>query len=126
MSQVLAQKGRSAAFKVVAIQFGVVLLASVIALIWGFKSSWSLFCGGLISILPSLLFTYKAFQHSGAQAAKQVMRSFYLGEALKFFLIIVLFVLVFKFLPVLAGACLIGFVLAVLTQLTAPAIVKTT
>ncbi|MEE4244065.1 MAG: ATP synthase subunit I [Kangiellaceae bacterium] len=126
MPQRLTEKGKSAALKVVVIQFGVVVLASLIALYWGFHSSWSLLCGGLISVIPSLLFTIKAFQHSGAQAARDVMRAFYFGEALKFLLTIVLFVIVLTLLPVVAVASLIGFILAVMAQLSSPAIIRTT
>ena len=123
MTQSLSQKGRSAALKVVGIQFAVVFIASVAALFWGFNTSLSVFAGGMINVIPSLLFAIKVFQHSGAQAARQVMTGFYIGEAFKFLLAIVLFVIVLKWLPVSAAACLLGFVLAVLVQMTSPLMV---
>lgn len=126
MSLLMTQKGRSAAYRGVAIQFVVVLLVSVIGLYWGFKVSASLFAGGMISVIPSLLFVYKVFQHSGAQASRQVLQGFYKGEALKFFLAIVLFIVVLNWLPVSAAASLIGFVIAVIVQMIVPFIVKAT
>ncbi len=125
MTQVMTRKNKSAAYRIVIIQFAVLVTAAVITLFWGSHFSWSLLVGGLVAIIPHLLFTIKAFQYSGAQAAKQVMRSFYIGEAIKFFSMIVLFVVMFLFLPVLAKASLLGFVLAMSVQFFAPLIVKT-
>jgi len=126
MSQSLINKGRAAAYRLVIIQAVSVLLASLVALYWGSVTGLSVFAGGMISVISSLVFAYKAFQHTGAQASKQVMRAFYIGEALKFFLFITLLVMVFLWLPLSAAACLIGFVISVLIQLTAPLVVKTT
>lgn len=80
--------------------------------------------GGLIAVLPNLLFATLAFAKAGASAARQIQKAFYLGETLKWLLTIVLFVLVYLYLKVLPGWLVAGYVLCVLVQLAAPFIVK--
>ena len=53
--------------------------------------------GGLLAAIPILLFTRQAFRFSGAKQARQVLYSFYLGEALKLISCTVGFILVFKY-----------------------------
>ncbi|NVJ51726.1 MAG: ATP synthase subunit I [Gammaproteobacteria bacterium] len=125
MPQDLNQQGRAAGYKLVLVQLGVVIIGATAALAWGFNASFSVFVGGLSIVIPSLLFTLRAFRHSGARAAKQVMNGFYAGEALKILSAIVLFVLVLKWLPVVAVAALCGFIGATLVQLFAPAFIAT-
>lgn len=55
----------------------------------------SILLGGLISIGPNVYFARWAFRFSGAQASSSVARSFYIGEAGKFFLTVVMFAAVF-------------------------------
>ncbi|NVJ60155.1 MAG: ATP synthase subunit I [Gammaproteobacteria bacterium] len=126
MSNTMTQKGRTAAYKILGYQLGVLIFASLWSLFWGVQTSLSLFLGGMAIIIPSLIFVYKVFQHSGAQASRQVLHGFYKGEALKFFLAIVMFVIVLKWLSVSSTASLIGFVVAAITQMMAPFLVKTT
>ncbi|WP_144392478.1 ATP synthase subunit I [Pleionea sediminis] len=126
MSQSMTKKGQSIAYRALAFQFALVVLASIIALFWGLKISLSIFAGGMISIIPSLLFVYIVFQHSGAQQSRKVLHGFYKGEAIKILLAVVLFVVVLKTLPVSAAASLIGFMVAVTGQMIAPFLVKTT
>jgi len=123
MPQDINHKGRTTALKLTLIQVGVVLVCATAALAWGFNASFSVLVGGLSIIIPSLLFSRWAFRHSGAQAARQVMTGFYIGEAIKFLGAIVLFVLVLKWLPVVAVAALSGFILATLVQVFAPIII---
>lgn len=126
MSSQLAGTGRKLAYKAVMLQLTVVVAATIVAGFWGMQVASSVLVGGLVSIIPNAIMSYKAFQHSGAQAARKVLRAFYFGEAIKFLLTIVLFAIVFKWIPVVGIACLIGFVLAVFAQLLAPIVVKTT
>ena len=56
---------------------------------------YSAVLGGLISIGPNSYFARWAFRFSGAKAAQNVARSFYIGEAGKFLLTVILFAAVF-------------------------------
>ncbi|PWK46783.1 ATP synthase subunit I [Pleionea mediterranea] len=120
MSHSLSKYGRAAAFKVIAVQSAVVIISAAIALFWGFKASLSILLGGAVSVLPSLAFAYFAFRHSGARSSQQVVKGFLLGEAIKFFLTIVLFILVFKFASVMIGAVFIGFGVALVSYWLVP------
>lgn len=51
--------------------------------------------GGLICWLPNCWFAFRAFRHRGARAARQIVRSFYAGEAGKMLLTVVFFAIVF-------------------------------
>lgn len=71
---------------------GVGALGFVLA---GPTGGWSAALGGLICWLPSCWFAYRAFRYRGARAARQIVRSFYTGEAGKMLLTMALFTLVF-------------------------------
>ncbi len=92
------QQGLRGANRLLAWQLAITLLVAVIvAVISGGKSALSAMLGGLVSALPSAYFARKLFQYQGAQAAKQIVNSFYKGEAMKIILSILLFALVFIF-----------------------------
>ncbi len=97
----------------------VVLLALSSGILFNLHIATSVLLGGLIFLLPNMLFTLLAFRFVGASQNKQVVSSFYLGEALKLSLVAILFVLTFASLDVEPLALLLGFVLSSLTQWTA-------
>lgn len=83
------------------VQFGWMgLLALISWYLAGRIGLQSAILGGLIYILPNAYYVKKIFQHQGARAAKQILSSFYKGEALKISLSIVLFTLVFIFFSI--------------------------
>jgi len=51
--------------------------------------------GGLICWVPNCWFAFRAFRHRGARAARQIVRSFYAGEAGKMALTVLFFAIVF-------------------------------
>jgi ATP synthase protein I len=76
------------------------LLATIATLFLGTHAGLTAILGGLVSIVPNAYFARTLFRYHGAQAAKKIVNSFYKGEALKLFLSIALFALVFKFFNV--------------------------
>lgn len=76
------------------------LIAGVVTLFSSATAGLSAVLGGCVSILPTACFARKLFQYQGARAAKQIVNSFYKGEALKIGLSILLFALVFKFFKI--------------------------
>lgn len=108
--------GKKQAFSIIFWQlFLIVALAVVIFLFQGARSGLSTLSGGLAYWLPTLLFVWKVFSHTGARAAKQFLIAFGVGEIVKIFLSAMLFVLVVKYLPVITLSVLIGFVGAVIS-----------
>lgn len=102
MSKVLARRGRWSAYKLVMMQAAVAGGASILFFaVWGVQFSYSALAGGSIAVLPNFVFATLAFSHSGASSSGKVVKSFFLGEAIKLLLTIVLFALVFGTLKVL-------------------------
>lgn len=102
MSKVLARRGRWSAYKLVMMQAAVAGGASILFFaVWGVQFGYSALAGGSIAVLPNFVFATLAFSHSGASSSGKVVKSFFLGEAVKLLLTIVLFALVFGTLKVL-------------------------
>ncbi|SDW79372.1 F0F1 ATP synthase subunit I [Marinobacter mobilis] len=101
---------------------GVVLV--LVGLAFWLKSAvacYSAFLGGLVFLLPHGYFAFKAFRYSGARAAKQIMSSFYQGEAGKLILCAILFTMVFKWIqPLDVAALFLTFAIMLVTNLVTP------
>ena len=113
-------------FQVLIAQLVVVILISAVLLVWfGWNSGYSGFLGGVIAWLPNLYFAQKAFRYSGARAARDILKSFYAGEAGKFVLTAVLFALVFVGVkPLDARAVFAVFILTQMVSWFAPLLIK--
>lgn len=77
-----------------------------------FESALSVLLGGMVCIIPTLIFALLFFKHSGASAARKIVNNFYVGEALKIVFTVFLFILVFQWQKVHAGALFTGFIIA--------------
>ncbi|MBM6550644.1 ATP synthase subunit I [Marinomonas ostreistagni] len=120
-SELLAARKR-AVFRFVGLQ---VALAAGISVGIFFALSglhaYSFFAGALASILPNLYMAWRVFGHAGTRAAKDVVRSFYRGESGKLVLTAILLSAVFIFIkPLVPGAVLAGFGVAVLSHWLSP------
>ena len=94
----LAQKGRVIAKRQLLITLIIITLSSLITFfMFGFSLAKSAALGGIVALLPNMLFAYKAFQYAGASAARKVVDAFNSGVKLKLVLSAVLFALCFKF-----------------------------
>ncbi|XPF93033.1 ATP synthase subunit I [Colwellia sp. RE-S-Sl-9] len=97
----LAKPGLKLAFKQILITFIVVISITVsIYIIWDQDSAKSALIGGLIGIIPNIIFALKAFRYAGARSAKKVVESFFSGVKIKMVLTAILFSLAFKFLVI--------------------------
>jgi ATP synthase protein I len=104
-----------------ALQVLITLLIALIAeLQSGNKAAISALLGGSIAILPQALFALIYFKYSGARAAKQIINGFYKGEALKIFLSVGLFALVFITYPIAPLAFFITYITVQLTHWLTP------
>ncbi len=125
MSQTLIKRGYSQAKKLLAIQAIVILFVACLGLLRDFQTVLALLSGGISVLLANGYFVYKVFAKSGAQANKQVVSAFYVGESIK--IAISLSLLVISFI-VLAGSevyVLLGYIVSLILQWLTPAIVKT-
>lgn len=87
-----------------------VILAGVLGMIFGPLAGKSAFLGGLVCFVPSCWFALRAFRHSGARSANEIVRSMYAGASGKMILTMVLFGFMFAYVkPINAMAVFAGF-----------------
>jgi len=125
MSQALIKRGFQQAKKLMLIQLILLLAIATIGLIKDFKIATALLSGEMSVYIANLYFVYKVFSKSGAQANKQVVRAFYIGETLKIVISVSLLVIAFILQPGAEVFVLVGYIAALLMQWLTPAIVKT-
>jgi len=66
-------------------------IAIILMLSVGHVAAYSAALGGIVCILPNLLFARFAFRYSAADSARLVMKWFYIGEAIKIIVTILIF-----------------------------------
>ena len=82
--------------RILLIQVVMLLLLTVTGWLWsGTVSAYSVFLGGLISVIPNAYFAYKVTRFSGARSTERMVQSAYLGEVIKLALTGAGFALVF-------------------------------
>lgn len=86
------------------------------------KDGISAMLGGLVAIVPSALFAKKMFRYQGARAARQIVKNFYFGEALKILSTAILFALVFIVYKVAPLAFFFTYIMVLMTYWLAPLI----
>jgi len=89
-------------------QLVIAVIFPLILLPFGMIAALSAAAGGLACLVPNSYFAYKAFRYSGARAAKDILRSFYAGEAMKLLLTALMFALIFIYMKPLNVAALFG------------------
>lgn len=117
MATSLTQEGRQLATKVLVYQSIIaIVLALFFSLYLGKYSGISALYGGLICILPGIVYACLVFKYSGASQNRLVVRSFNTGSKLKFIFTIVLFVLAYKWSNIQPLPLLISYVVTLMGQ----------
>jgi ATP synthase protein I len=98
------------------------IIALVLLLAFGIQAAFSALLGGMVAIIPIALFARKLFYYQGARAARQIVKSFYIGEALKMLLSMTLFILVFTLLRINPLAFFITYIVVLMCYWFAPLI----
>ena len=101
------------------------MFAAIVMLFSTMVAGVSAILGGLVSIVPTAYFARKLFRYQGAHAARQIINSFYKGEALKIALTIILFALVFKFFNIIPLVFFAVYIMAQMVFWFAPLIFRT-
>ncbi len=117
---------KKAVYRFIFLQLLLVLFVSLgIFYVLGCLSAYSFLLGALASILPSVYMAWRVFGQKKVMPAREVVKSFYRGEAGKLVLTALLLSLVFVFVePLAAGSFFAGFVLAILSHWLSPFILK--
>jgi len=121
----LTTTGRKYAILQIAVMlFSVLTCAFASYLFLGLSYAYSITIGGLVAIVPNVVFAYKAFKYAGASKARLVTQSFFSGAKIRLLLTAVLFALAFKFLVLVPLAFLAGFCLVMVLPLLIPIFIK--
>ncbi|MGJ8645926.1 MAG: ATP synthase subunit I [Marinomonas colpomeniae] len=117
---------KQAVFRFILLQLSLTILISLgIFYITGGLKGYSFLLGALTSILPSVYMAWRIFGHKGTRPARDVVRSFYRGEAGKLVMTAVLLSLVFLLIkPLSAEAFFAGFGVAILSHWLSPFVLK--
>lgn len=111
MAHKLAQKSHQVAIRILLYQVGITAIVTLLFLAYSGMAAMSALLGGLTSIIPNGLFVLVTHRHGGAQSAKKIMSSFYLGEVLKILLTATMFAVAFILLPVKILPLLVTYIL---------------
>lgn len=125
MSNILTKEGRKIARSQILFSISIVMLTTlVIYIIWGATHAKSSLVGGIVAIVPNIVFALKAFRYAGAQSSKKVVESFFSGVKLKMVLTALLFALAFKFIVLLPIPFFVMFCLVMVMPLISPLFLK--
>lgn len=103
------------------IQSAILVVVSLAFLLRGQVVGYSALLGGLIFLIPHGYFALKAFRYAGARSARQIMSSFYQGEAGKLILCAIFFMMVFKWIqPLDVAALFLTFAIMLVTNWLIP------
>lgn len=90
----------------------------------GWLAAYSASLAGICCILSTAAFAAISFRKSGAKAAAEIARSFYRAEAVKWLITIMLMMVIFIFVPIVAGAFFATFVVVQMAYWVAPGLFK--
>ncbi|MCB1700249.1 MAG: ATP synthase subunit I [Pseudomonadales bacterium] len=109
---------RPPVYRITLAQLLVLVVLSLFLLTSDEVRAYSVFCGGLIAILPQAYFAALAFRWRGARSARAIARSSYVGQAGKFLLSVAGFAAVFTALrPIHAPAVFAGYLVMLVIQI---------
>lgn len=103
----------------------VVIVVTLAALWFGTVQAGSVLLGGIVCILPTLVFARWWFAAYHADQLRRLVKVFYLGEILKLALIGLLFVIALWIFPLHIGWFLVGYMSAQLAFWLAPLLLMT-
>jgi len=116
----LTQTGRQIAYRLLIIQALLAVASCLAFLLLDFQAAYSALIGGIICVVPNLVFVIYAYRFGGARAAKKIASSFYRGEALKILLTALMFAVTFIFVPIAIGPLMTTYVVCLLAYWLIP------
>jgi len=117
----LAKDSHRSGLKLVGFQLLLVLfIALILTVFLSTKSGYSGLAGGITFMLPNMIFVLMTFAHAGASKSKLILRGFYVGEAIKLTLTVILFSVFLKYGVLSLPSFYISFSLLLASQWLAP------
>jgi ATP synthase protein I len=125
MSNELTKPGRKFAYSQLALITVVTLIVVlIIYFLSGYNPAKSAALGGMIGIVPNILFAYKAFKYAGARASRKVVDAFFSGVKLKMALMAMLLGICLKFAEIIPLPFFSVFCLVMALPIITPFIIK--
>jgi ATP synthase protein I len=117
---------RRSVFRFIAYQLIAVCLISIVSgLIYGSVTAYSFLLGAFSSLLPSMYLAFRVFGNKGLKPAREIVRSFYRGEAGKLVLTATLVAIVFVAIkPLSVAAFFCGYGISILSHWLSPLFIK--
>ncbi|MFQ3175177.1 MAG: ATP synthase protein I [Psychromonas sp.] len=117
----LAKSSQKAGLKLVGFQLLLILFITLVLTVFSStKSGYSGLAGGMTFMLPNMIFVFMTFAHAGASKTKLILRGFYVGEAIKLTLTVILFSIFLKYGTLSLQSFYLSFLLLVASQWLAP------
>lgn len=121
MNKQLSKRGIT---RLLLVQLSITLFLVVFcALAFNINAAVSALLGGIVCVIPNACFASKLFKYQGARSAKQIVNSFYQGEALKIVLSIILFTAVFVLFRITPLVFFASYIVVLMTHWFAPWII---
>lgn len=110
---------RTAAFKLVYVQLIFTVLLALLSYVYsGLVMAYSVLLGGVVYIVPNIYFVRSAFKSEKVETPQSILSRFYVAEAQKFLLTIVMFAICFALIkPLHAVAFFAAYVLIMVVNL---------
>ncbi len=99
------------AIQLFVIQLLVVIAALLLGSVLSPENAFSIFCGGLIYIIPNGLFVSVYFKPKGASAVNSMAKAFYRAEFIKYFVTVLLLITFISLFPINIKVTIISFIL---------------
>ncbi|TYL49316.1 ATP synthase subunit I [Marinomonas sp. IMCC 4694] len=125
-ARALLSAKKKAVFRFILLQFLLIFLISLgIIYSAGGLYGYSFILGACASLVPSIYMAWRVFSYKGTRPAKDVIRSFYRGEAGKLVMTAMLLSLIFLLVkPLAADVFFAGFGIAILSHWLSPIVLK--
>lgn len=113
----LAKDSLKSGLRLVTFQLCIVCLIVLISTVFfSSKSGYSALAGAITFMLPNCIFIWMSLAHAGARQSRLVLRGFYVGEAIKVILTVILLIIFLVSNMLDLAAFYISFLLLIVSQ----------
>lgn len=121
MAKVVINSIKNKAYKIIYIQFLIVVIASLVMLAFeNFLSAFACFLGGVVYLVPCFCYARQLFSNLSAHAVKRIIITFYVGEIVKLVVSIGLFIGLYHLFNLPIWPYFLGYLMAALAFCIAP------
>ena len=106
------------------LQLAVLLVLGLAAFyFFSIRAGLSVLLGGLVGLIPNILFAKRLFKYQGAHAAKRIVNAFYQAEAIKIVISVLLFAFIFLWVKIDHIAFFLGYIVILVSHWFSPFVI---